>query len=121
LVLDNQACSDKPFADEFLIVSIIFVPKHHGHCTAENFRKTKLSAFSIAPNQKKRKINNENDKDPADTTVETVNIRLYPTEEEQETLRKWVGVPAGPITSVCGCLKNKRFRKSRRRLEPEFE
>jgi len=49
-----HVCSDKLLADEFFTVSIIFVAKHHGPCTAENCRKTKLSTSIIASPMRRR-------------------------------------------------------------------
>lgn len=41
---------DKEFADDFLAFMTIFVVKHHGRCTAENCKKTKVSITATDSN-----------------------------------------------------------------------
>jgi len=40
------------------------------------------------PNEKKRKRNNENEKPPVERSIK---IRRYPTKEEHQKLRIWIG------------------------------
>jgi len=56
------------------------------------------------PNEKKRKRNNENEKPPAEKSIK---IPLYPTAEDQQKLRNWIG---------CSCWT---YKECLRMLEEE--
>jgi len=76
-------------------------------------KQNSLHLLSL-PNEKKRKINNENEKPPAEKSIK---ILLYPTKEEQQRLRNWIGCSCWTYNECVRVIEEEkipRFKKALR-------
>jgi len=83
MVVGTQNGFDKKFADESLIVFIVFVVKHCGLAQQGLVEKQFSLTLLSLHNEKKRKRNSENDKV---TVAKTMKIRLDFTKKEKPKL-----------------------------------